>query len=425
MPDRPSESQLESVAKAALREAGYSLVMAEVRADKRRFDVVGYSTDEQGRLRADAVVEIRRSHTPKETQHILEQLAVARELLGTRKHYVFTGADWFAADAGLLKLEPIDHPDAVESHPTATVNDFSMAEQLLSAALWREAEKHRGERAIEQTLNAFIDSLAHGAPLNVGDDAVIIDTNVLWDIARELTVKTLLRDVRRGEFLSTQAASLALARIVGTSGNRYLDPFCGSGSLLWNVVENLRAEGRRAGIAGIEINAEVFAGAHAIAQLSPMPVELTLGNAFEVGQLRADRIVTQPPFGVRLPTPHQLNSGDRTIHADLAAMDLCINALQAGGRAVMQVPVGWTFLGGAHERFRRHLAETCHVAAIISLPRGAVAAASLASTIAVVVAEQPGDTLVAHLEEDWQEELGPNGALYRELAAHLASTEAP
>ena len=55
------------------------------------------------------------------------------------------------------------------------------------------------------------------------------------------------------------------------------------------------------------------------------------------------------------------------------------------------------------------LAENFHVAALIGLPAGAITGTGVRSVLVVIDRTEPAETLVTHLGEDWETQLGPEG----------------
>ncbi|MFF0366399.1 N-6 DNA methylase [Micromonospora sp. NPDC005087] len=413
---RPDQS-LTRAAEEALRTAGYPLVTT----DAGRFDVVGYAVDESGRLKADAVVEAKRPFDVGLADDALEILAQARSELATRRHYVFTGTSWFAADSGLRRLTPTDGPEPVEHHAVGRLNDRDVAERLLSSAFWAWADRERGQRQLraKESLDDFLLSLSEEGRLTLGRDNVSVDPDVLWAVLQHLTVRVLGQQAGGSELLTAQSVASAMARIAGSEGSAYLDPFCGSGSLLWHVADLLRDVGRQAHLLGRDINPGVLTTARAMARLSPVPMAVEQSDSFAAALPMCDRVLSQPPVGLRLQKPFELSNGATTTDGELSSIDVCLRALQPRGRAVLQLTRGWTFRSGASLRYRQHLATRAHVAALIGLPSGSLLGTKVPSTLVVLAAEEPGDTFVAQLEQDWREQLAPDGAVFRALLAHL------
>ncbi|MEV4814915.1 N-6 DNA methylase [Micromonospora tulbaghiae] len=411
---RPDQS-LTRAAEEALRAAGYPLVTT----DAGHFDVVGYAVDESGRLKADAVVETKRSFDLSLADAALEILARARAELATRRHYVFTGTSWYLADSGLRRLAPTDGPEPVEHQAVGRLYDRDVAERLLSFGFWTWADRERGQRPAKASLDDFLLSLPKEGRLSLGRDSVSVDPDVLWTVLQHLTVRVLGQQAGGSELLTAQSVASAMARIAGSEGSLYLDPFCGSGSLLWHVADLLRDVGRQAHLLGRDINPGVLATARAMARLSPVPMTVEQGDAFSAALPMCDRVISQPPLGLRLQEPFELSSGATTTDGDLSCIDVCLRALQPRGRAVLQLMRGWTFRSGASLRYRQYLATRAHVAALIGLPSGSLLGTKLPSTLVVLAAEEPGDTFVAQLEQDWKEQLAPDGAVFRALLAHL------
>jgi type I restriction enzyme M protein len=172
-------------------------------------------------------------------------------------------------------------------------------------------------------------------------------------------------------------------------GERVYDPCFGSGNFLvaaWQQAERSRNELRRPGalldVAGIEINASAFLiGLTRMLLAGIESPRLELGNSLERESLSSpsrqgfDLVLANPPIGAktsREPWRYQ--------HFPIATNDStglfiqhALSQLKPHGRAVIAVPEGFLFRGGAERELRRHLLEQGQVEAVIGLPAGAFA----------------------------------------------------
>jgi type I restriction-modification system DNA methylase subunit len=116
--------------------------------------------------------------------------------------------------------------------------------------------------------------------------------------------------------------------------------------------------------------------------------------------------------------PRQLSGGSSTKDGTIAAIDLCLQALRPGGRAVLHLPANIT-CSTSGERYRQTLVNKYRVAAVIGLPSGAVTGTAIRSVHLVIDKAKPGETFVAQLGEDWTAQLAPRGAALQAALAHL------
>lgn len=428
MRERRAEAASAAAAVQALQDAGYPLVLQEVARDEKRAraDVVAYAPGSDGGLQPAVAVEVKKLGSARSRDDALDQLADARHTFGTRQHYVFDGAAWFEADSGLRDLHPVAGPTRNEVTGPFHLTDALLVERLLGQHWWRLADRHRGERSIDENLRLLVEQIAEERSFQVGDVQVPVDEDLLWLAARTLALR-VQSERRFADGTTDQAVAKAMASIAGVEGRAYLDPFCGMGSLLWHVADLLQTTQRAAQLRGLDINADVVATAQAFARLCPLSLSIHVRDAFqplpgdpgEGSALTADRVLAQPPLGLRRAEPYILGNGDATPDGDLASLDVCLRALQPGGRAVLHLGRGWTVRSGTAMRYRRFLAETMRVTAIIGLPPGAMPGTQVASVIAIFEKSSPGQTFVAQLEQDWQQQLSSEGEVLRALLAHL------
>jgi hypothetical protein len=390
---------------------------------------VAYAPAADGGLQPAVAVEVKKLGSDRSRDDALDQLADARHTLGTRLHYVFDGNSWFEADSGLRKLHQVSAPARNQAPGQGRLTDPLLVEHLLAQQMWRSAEAHRGDRSAMDSLRVLVEFLAEERSIQVGDVRVPAEDGLLWAAVRELALR-VLSELRATEWTTDQAIARAMATLSGSVGHVYLDPFCGLGSLLWHAADRLQELGRAAELLGVDINADVVSSAQSFARLCPLPLSIRLGDAFQQTSsaaaadgvaFAADRVLAQPPLGLRLSQPYALSNGEETSDGDLASLDVCLRALQSGGRAVLQHSRGWTFRSGSSLRYRRFLAETVHVAAVVGLPPGALRGTGIPSVLTVLQKSAPGETFVAQLEQDWQQQLSDEGEVMRALLAHLGA----
>ena len=211
----------------------------------------------------------------------------------------------------------------------------------------------------------------------------------------------------------------AVAELAGTSSDgTVLDPFCGTGSFLWAMMD--RAGGSEAPVefVGVELNERLADLARMIARTAPLPTTIETGDAFQARLPKADLVLAAPPLGMRSQAARPLRDGSATTDISVVAVDLVLRQLRPGGRAVLHVAAGFT-VHSANERFRKYLAHEYRVAALLGLPAGAVPGTGVRSVLMVIDRTEPGETFVAQLGEDWEAQLSPGGAALMAAVAHI------
>ncbi|OCI30104.1 N-6 DNA methylase [Oerskovia enterophila] len=169
---------------------------------------------------------------------------------------------------------------------------------------------------------------------------------------------------------------------------------------------------------GVEVNDRMADLAGTIGRTASLPTKIVTGDAFEVELPKADVVLAAPPLGIRMREPRVLLDGSTTTDMAVAAVDLALQQLRPGGRAVLHVAAGFTFQHGA-EQYREYLAEEHRVAALIGLPSGAVPGTGVRSVLVVIERGEPGETFVAQVGEDWETQLATNGAAMTAVLAHI------
>ncbi|WP_133303075.1 N-6 DNA methylase [Cupriavidus lacunae] len=184
-------------------------------------------------------------------------------------------------------------------------------------------------------------------------------------------------------------ARLVAALAQPQPGERVYDPCFGSGNFLisaWREAERSRRTTQRPGalldVAGVEINESAFL--LGLTRLVLAGIEhplLELGNSLEreapssLRQQGFDLVLANPPIGAKLPRDaggHQHFAFPTSDSAGLFIQH-ALTQLKPQGRAVIVVPEGFLFRGGAERDLRRHLLERGQVEAVVGLPAGAFA----------------------------------------------------
>lgn len=185
-------------------------------------------------------------------------------------------------------------------------------------------------------------------------------------------------------------ARLVAALAQPQQGERVYDPCFGSGNFLiaaWQQAERTWQQARRPGplleVAGIEINEGVFLiGLTRMLLAGIDHPQLELGNSLERGQPNSpsregfDLVLANPPIGAKVSR----DSGWGLQHfafltADSVGLFIqhALAHLKPQGRAVIALPEGFLFRGGAERELRRHLLEHGQVEAVVGLPAGSFA----------------------------------------------------
>ncbi|MFE5879601.1 N-6 DNA methylase [Streptomyces hydrogenans] len=406
-----SETNLTDI-RSRLRAAGYGLLQAQPRVGMLRNlrpDVLAWASNAEGELVPWAVVEVT-SRTARQPELSLPALARSRDLLGTVEHYAVMNGEWFKADRGVRSLEPVDGPTPPEYGAQGQLTDEDLATSLLVQRLWYEASRLRDS-------GLGIGSFPSGALLaettkpgiEMPDGGFLpVRPDVLWRAKRAALIEFASRgssEFSSHPVVASAVAALAEARLAGT----VLDPFCGTGSFLWAVLDHAADQEAQARFVGYEINAQLADLAASIGRGAPMTVTIDKTDSFRANFVMADIIITAPPVRVRLDDRHELLDGSTTNDSDVVALDKGLRALKPGGRAVFHL-ASWFTSADRYASYRTFLANEFHVAALIGLPRGAMSGTGVRSVLVVIDKAEPADTFVAQLGEDWETQLEPEGA---------------
>ncbi len=189
-------------------------------------------------------------------------------------------------------------------------------------------------------------------------------------------------------------------------GERVYDPCFGAGNLLvaaWQLAERSRHEQRRPGalleVAGIEINSSAFlTGLTRMLLAGIDSPRLEMGNSLERESLSSpmrqgfDVVLANPPIGAKTSREPWRYSHFAIPTGDSTGLFVqhALSQLKPHGRAVIAVPEGFLFRGGAERELRRYLLEQGQVEAVIGLPAGAFAPYTSIKGCLLVLSKQGG-----------------------------------
>ncbi len=205
----------------------------------------------------------------------------------------------------------------------------------------------------------------------------------------------LLKDLQSagnaGEFYPPRPLTRFIVEMVSPQlGETVLDPACGTGGFLVNVLEHVRGSGQ---IKTQENEKTLVESVHGV-EIKPLPHLLATTNLMlhdvenpytvrrddmlakpltQYGPKdRVDVIVANPPFGGVVADGTQANFPKKfqTKNTELLFLVLFIHLLKEGGRAGIVLPDGSLFGEGVAAEIKKELLEKCNVHTIVRLPQG-------------------------------------------------------
>jgi type I restriction enzyme M protein len=207
----------------------------------------------------------------------------------------------------------------------------------------------------------------------------------------------ILRDLQSagnaGEFYTPRAVTQFIVEMIATKlGEVVLDPACGTGGFLTNVIDYIETNQKVKTLEQRQQLQNCITGV----EKKPLPHMLATTNLILHGievpviqhdnllnrswtewsnKHRVDVIVTNPPFGgmeedgVENNFPAQY----RTRETANLFMSLVIHLLKDGGRCGLVLPDGFLFGEGVATRIKESLLEKCNLHTIVRLPNGVFA----------------------------------------------------
>ncbi|ADY81789.1 type I restriction-modification system methyltransferase subunit [Acinetobacter pittii PHEA-2] len=211
---------------------------------------------------------------------------------------------------------------------------------------------------------------------------------ILSDIFERILTET--RDSNDGEFSSSESLSHLIAELINPkSGESIYDPCFGTGNFLisaWNLFQLRQIKQQNSGntlqVSGNDINISAFLTGLTKIVLSGVPsTQLTLGNSLDDNSSKDaafDIVVAHPPVGIKAHSNVHYYRHFQFKSPDITGLFVqqAISRLKTNGRAVIVVPEGFLFRGGADRDLRKHLLTNGMVQAVVGLPTGVIISGS-------------------------------------------------
>jgi hypothetical protein len=286
-------------------------------------------------------------------------------------------ADWLESHATKTKNESVrpEVGDGDEMDVWSTLNLLrdrlsadDAAELVLSLATARKTDGDTPlevPNVAEQTLALVKEAV---------DRVEVSDLGATADFALERLARSQGKLGADSGFIGSRTTTLLANLAAARPGGVLYDPACGIAAALLEAVR-LGASASR--LVGHDINQRALQIAAQRAALHDIDLELTLTDVLSEDidpDLRADVILLEPPFGLRLDASHRLTDARFDFgapprsSADTAWLQHAVVHLADGGRAYVLSPAGTLFRGGEEGRIRAELVKHGCVEAIVGLP---------------------------------------------------------
>jgi len=238
---------------------------------------------------------------------------------------------------------------------------------------------------------------------------------------------------RGGEFLSPPSVRRLVVAIAEPSGTLY-NPATGVGQLMTDAATTPGSKLVR--LVGQEINTRIWAMSLLNLAIHDVDADVALGDVFaedRYPELRADRVVSVPPWNQRLPLADVLKGDPRWVWGEPGPNDgnaawtqHCLSHLADGGRAVIVLPNGALFEGGRAGRIRQRIVKAGLLDAVLALPPGLFPWTGLPCAVLVFargrpnIDGKPAPTLMVDLTESTDTHGGRSTTLDNDLIDEVA-----
>ncbi len=413
------EHDLERQAAEELRAAGF-VVRQEIPAGGAgnrglRADIIAWAPADNGELAPELVVEVKRI-ADSEVAKAAAMIPFYLPVFGARRGYVYNGK-WHAVGDDGETVTATQCPQTERRVDQARA-PFALVRDLV----WEALDRARGTMTPEEGWRTLLGVLAGKT-----SEAPFVDP-LLLRLATQPQNGPAIADALESalsrlnnSFVTPKSLDAAIARLLLPASDWKLiaDPFCGYGSALRAVHEELGTGHSHIKLFGGELNAPVAEDARKLLALANVDATVVAGDSFSDLPARdADGVITNPPLGLRLSEPKPLASGGMTRDGTVLAIDTVLSTLKDGGRAVLLVAPAFLSAGTAAS-YRAELATRYRVVSVIEIGARVFQASAIHPVLLVLEKSKPTPTLVARLEGDWVAQLSRDGEFLKTYLAHL------
>jgi SAM-dependent methyltransferase len=317
-------------------------------------------------------------------------LACARKLSALTEVGGYTGMRW--ADLTALREDNLEH-------------------RLL--ALFRELDPADGLLSSEIVTKRHVPPVAL---MRVIEVLGMVDVSYL-DTATDFVLERLAR--AQGKvgadygFVGSRTSALLARLAAARQGTVLYDPACGIAAALLAAVDDGARPSR---VVGHDVSGRVLRMARQRALLHGVDAEFVKTDVFREDidpELRADVIIAEPPFGLRLDAPVRLTDGrfwfgpPPRMSGDTAWLQHVIAHLAEAGRGYVLTAAGPLFRGGEERVIRSELIRNGCVEAVVGLPGKMLPHTAIPLALWVLRRPTPVDTASRVLLIDAAEEEAP------------------
>lgn len=181
-----------------------------------------------------------------------------------------------------------------------------------------------------------------------------------------------------GESSTPRDLEYLMSCLVEPVGKRILDPCIGTGGLLLMAAQSVLERGETDSIVGYDVSSQIIQIALARLWIYGFDAVIETRNSLTSTSIEPasfDTVVVDPPFGLRMWGSAETYLSERWIYgtppvtsADTAWLQLAVEALSPNGKAVVALPSGSGFRGGAEQRIRQAMLDAGVVESVIFLP---------------------------------------------------------
>ena len=200
------------------------------------------------------------------------------------------------------------------------------------------------------------------------------------EVLNEIMQRHYRLDPSAERFVTPDQVAYLMVRLAEPIGQIVWDPAVGRGGMLLLAGLHAGADGQKRRLVGLDTDKNAVRWARSWFFIYDIPVELRVANSLLASPDElptADTVLLDPPYGLAkwgdaeqyLDTRWRFGAPPPK-SADYAWLQLAVDVLTPGGRAVVALPAGSIWQGGREQQIRQALVDANAVEAVVQLPPG-------------------------------------------------------
>jgi hypothetical protein len=385
--------------KDQLINAGYQTILESNQQTNPTCDLVAYATGPNG-IAMGTAVEIKNNSNPN-LELEAANLHLARLRAGVPNALLITETQIYdLAEEGTTFTLVDQIPGVVPDSAPLASQDF------LKNFIWQFANERRGILEPGRMLPSLLDAIeAEDGVISLPGHEIKVDGAAFREFFSSKAPDYKSRDSEGQSSRDTQLVLSSLASLFHSTASIF-DPFFGLGLSSYAAADSLRGSVGISNVTGIEINPSIHEKAKKLGRTvrGLRDLDLRLGSSIEQEWPASDLLLTEPPLGLRLPSPISLGGVTVRDFETYTVLRAALEVCEAESRKAAVILTSRSWLSRDRDQaLRDKLLDIGAVKAILGLP--GIKSNTSIPLAAIVITRGNSKAIVGELLEDWREQL--------------------